>query len=56
MLKDTPDLLIRVRKILTTNIEDVDNSKMGKIMSFENLEDSINIINQLYLGIQDKTT
>ena len=53
MIKGTPDLLLRVQNLLSENIKDTDNSPMGKIMSFETLEDSIKIITQLKLGIED---
>lgn len=56
LIKDSKGILKRVQQILTENIQDTDNSSMGKIMSFQTLEESIKIINQLYLGIQDKTS
>lgn len=56
MLKDSTTLLNRVEQLLIRNIQDIDNSPMGKIMSFDTLEESIRIIEQIYLGIQDKTS
>jgi len=56
MLKDSTTLLNRVEKLLVRNIKDIDNSPMGKVMSFDTLEESIHIIEQIYLGIQDKTS
>jgi len=56
MLKDSTVLLNRVEQLLVRNIQDTDNSPMGKVMSFDTLEESIQIIEQIYLGIKDKTT
>ncbi len=56
MLKDSTTLLNRVEQLLMRNIQDTDNSPMGKIMSFDTLEESIQVIEQIYLGIKDKTT
>ncbi|MEO1258854.1 MAG: nucleotidyl transferase AbiEii/AbiGii toxin family protein [Bacteroidota bacterium] len=53
LIKGSEKIQSRVRAILTKNIQDTENSPMGKIMSFETLEESINIINQLQLGIED---
>ncbi|GJM35113.1 MAG: hypothetical protein DHS20C18_41140 [Saprospiraceae bacterium] len=55
VLKDADELLARVQKLLNANIQNTDNSPMGKIMSFDTMEESVQIIHQLYLGIQDKT-
>lgn len=55
MLKDSTALLNRVEQLLVRNIQDKDNSPMGKVMSFDTLAESIQIIEQIYLGIQDKT-
>ena len=56
MIKDNSSILDRVNKILNDNIQDTNNSPMGKIMSYKTLEDSLEIIKQMHLGIQDKTT
>lgn len=56
MLKDSTALLNRVEHLLMRNIQDTDNSQMGRIMSFDTLEESLQIIEQIYLGIQDKTS
>ena len=56
MLKDSTALLNRVEQLLMRNIQDTDNSPMGKVMSFDTLAESIQIIEQIYLGIQDKTS
>ena len=53
LIKDSPTILRRIRQILRENIQDTDNSAMGKLMSFSTLEESLKILNQLYLGIQD---
>lgn len=53
LIKDSEKIRNRVLQILTANIADSANSAMGKIMSFETLEASIKIINQLKLGIED---
>ncbi len=55
ILNDSLALLDRLNQLLVTNIDDTDNSPMGKIMSFETLEESIRIIEQIYLGIKDVT-
>jgi len=56
MLKVSTALLNRVEQLLVQNIQNTDNSPMGKIMSFDTLEESIGVIEQIYLGIQDATT
>lgn len=55
LLNEADELLARVQQILNTNIQDTYNSSMGKIMSFTTLEESVEIITQLLLGIKDKT-
>lgn len=56
LLNHSEKILSRINQILIDNIHDSGLSKIGRIMSFETLEDSVNIIHQLYLGIQDSTT
>lgn len=51
--KDSMNLLTSVRRILPDNIEDTHNSSMGEIISFDTLEEFIEIVNQLKLGIED---
>lgn len=53
LTKKSTEITSRVNQILTNNIQDGENSPIGKIMSFATLEESINIIKQLKLGIED---
>ena len=55
LAKDSNKVITRLTQILQQNIHDAENSPIGIIMSFDTLEESVNIIKQLYLGIQDKT-
>lgn len=54
MLQNSPKLLKRIQQLLLMNINDTNNSPIGKLMAYKTLEEAIAIIHQLYLGITDK--
>ncbi|MCP5498108.1 MAG: nucleotidyl transferase AbiEii/AbiGii toxin family protein [Leptospiraceae bacterium] len=55
ILKGSKSILKKVENILSESIQDPQNSKIGKLMNFNTVQESVDILNQIYLGIQDKT-
>ncbi len=55
LIKDSPEILSRVTNILRENTNDYDRSPMGSVMSFDTLKESIDILQQILLGIEDQT-